>query len=207
MVLGTPKWMAPEQLEGKRPSPQTDLYSMGLVLYQCLCGRGPFDDLVDWQKVARAHMKTPPPPISAFVQGVPAELERLISAMLAKKPSDRPASAEAVAKVLRKLRIELEAVNEVTSSSLASQTEPTPMQFDTMAAAAMASPKSNDVTFPDAPNPRRIVANAEAETGGAGPLWSTTQLPQPLAGGSTTARAQQAPQMTAQPGGRGTRCG
>jgi serine/threonine-protein kinase len=172
MYLGTPKWSAPEQLFGQRPTAQTDLYSMGLVVFHCLCGRGPFDNLGDPMAIARAHLKKPPPPISDFVQGAPAELERLVMAMLAKEPSARPGSAAMVAIALRKLLLELEATHEVTSAGTGSHTEPTPMQFDAMK--AIANSGSNEVTFPDAPQPRRIVAAAEAETGGRGPLWSTT---------------------------------
>jgi serine/threonine-protein kinase len=183
MYLGTPKWSAPEQLAGKRPTTQTDLYSMGLVLFHCLCGRGPFDDLGDAAAIMRAHLKRVPPPISAFVQGMPPELERLVKAMLAKEPSDRPNSAALVAKALRKLLLQLEAAYEIASYSPASQTEPTPMQFNSMA--ALASSRGKDVTFPDAPQSRRIVAAAEAETGFRGPLGPPavrTALPPPVAG-------------------------
>ena len=67
-----------------------------------VCGRGPFDECrgVD---VAEAHMRTPPPPLSTFVQNVPDELEHIVTSWLAKEPPRRPPSAALLAIKLREV--------------------------------------------------------------------------------------------------------
>jgi serine/threonine protein kinase len=97
MFLGTFRWAAPEQFTNQRPTAQTDLYSMGMVLYRCLCGRGPFDGVVDEAAIGRAHLLETPPALSAFVSGIPEDLEALVMQMLSKAPAGRPQSAAEVA--------------------------------------------------------------------------------------------------------------
>ena len=64
--LGTLRYAAPEQLRGEKPTPKTDVYSAGLVLYEVIAGHGPFDDEGDASRIAAAHMNQPPPPVSPF---------------------------------------------------------------------------------------------------------------------------------------------
>jgi serine/threonine-protein kinase len=96
-TLFAPKYMAPEQITGQSFTPKTDLYAAGLVLYEMLCGRGPFDDLVSAERVMEAHVKAPAPSIRAFAPWVPESIDRLLQSALAKRPSDRPADAYAFA--------------------------------------------------------------------------------------------------------------
>ena len=101
-LFGTPAYMAPEQLLGDVALPASDLFSLGVVLYQCLAAAKPFDREADRQGDAgRATglrtRRDPPVPLRARVTDVPRVIERLIMSCLEKNPDDRPASAREVA--------------------------------------------------------------------------------------------------------------
>jgi serine/threonine protein kinase len=97
MVLGTPAYLAPERVAGGPVRPATDVYALGLLLYRALAGRMPWNATTVTQMV-KAHVYTSPHRLPA-VPGLPAEVGRLLGRCLAKKPGDRPSSAE-VAQVL-----------------------------------------------------------------------------------------------------------
>ncbi|HEY3816048.1 MAG TPA: protein kinase [Polyangiaceae bacterium] len=101
--LGTLRYAAPEQLRGEKPTPKVDVYAAGLVLYELIAGRGPFDDEGDQHKVAAAHIHKPAPPLSHFVV-IPRELDALLAAALAKLPGQRPRDAFSFAASLRNLK-------------------------------------------------------------------------------------------------------
>jgi serine/threonine-protein kinase len=100
-TMGSLHYMAPEQIQGKPPlSNRTDLYALGCVLFELLCGRTPFVGEA-MAEILQQHIRQPPPKISSFVVDCPIELETLIAQLLEKKPEDRPQSAQAVAVRLR----------------------------------------------------------------------------------------------------------
>jgi serine/threonine-protein kinase len=96
-VMGTAAYLAPEQAEGKPASPATDVYSLGIVAYQCLAGRRPFegDSPV---ATALAHLRDPAPPLPA---DVPPAVRAVVEKAMAKNPADRFASAAALAAAAR----------------------------------------------------------------------------------------------------------
>ncbi len=100
--VGTLRYASPEQILGEPLDGSSDVYSLGLVLYEMLCGRGPFDDVTEPVAVGGAHVNRPPPPLSQFV-AVPAEIERIVLASLSKKPEERPRDASSFAEELRRL--------------------------------------------------------------------------------------------------------
>ncbi|MGH7272183.1 MAG: serine/threonine-protein kinase, partial [Polyangiaceae bacterium] len=102
--LGTLRYAAPEQLRGEKPTVRTDVYSAGLVVYEIIAGRGPFDDEGDARRVAAAHLNKNPPRLSSFVRDVPRELDALLMATLAKNPDARPRDAFSFAASLRNLK-------------------------------------------------------------------------------------------------------
>jgi serine/threonine protein kinase len=100
VFVGTWKYAAPEQIRGERATPATDLYAVGLVLYEMLCGIGPFEHLDSGSLVSQAHLREIPPPVSKFAPWVPPSVVELIAAALAKEPRQRPRSAHAFAERL-----------------------------------------------------------------------------------------------------------
>jgi tetratricopeptide (TPR) repeat protein len=86
--LGTPSYMAPEQVEGKPASPATDIYALGVVAYEMLAGHLPFEADTPIG-TAMKRLREDPPPLSGEVPGLPPELERLVHRCLARSPRDR----------------------------------------------------------------------------------------------------------------------
>jgi serine/threonine protein kinase len=92
MVLGTVRYMAPEQVEGRRVDPRTDIFAFGVVLYEMLTGRKAFEGKSQPSLIA-AIMNVDPTPLSALLPAVPRALDRLVTRCLAKDPDDRWQSA------------------------------------------------------------------------------------------------------------------
>ncbi|MGC5009881.1 serine/threonine-protein kinase [Streptosporangium sp. DT93] len=89
MLMGTVQYVSPEQVSGDPLTPATDIYSLGVVAYECLAGRAPF--VADTQvAVALMHIGEPPPPLPG---DVPPMVRDLVTACLSKDPRRRPAGA------------------------------------------------------------------------------------------------------------------
>jgi eukaryotic-like serine/threonine-protein kinase len=91
-ILGTPAYLAPERLAGAPAAPASDLYSLGIVAYECLAGRPPFAGTS--KAVATAHRDSPLPPLP---DTVPPDVAELVAELTAKDPAARPESAGEVA--------------------------------------------------------------------------------------------------------------
>ena len=102
-VVGTPRFLSPEQARAQRLDARADLYGVGLVLYYLLAGRGPFDHLAGDHEVIRAHLYETPSPPSRFAPGrVCSDLDAVVLRALAKVPGERHATARAFAEDLVK---------------------------------------------------------------------------------------------------------
>jgi len=99
--LGTPQYMSPEQCRGETVDGRSDLYAIGLILYEMLAGRGPFVGNTPLEYVAH-HLKGEPTPLSMFARVRP-ELEAVVMRLLSKRRDDRPPSASALERELRAL--------------------------------------------------------------------------------------------------------
>ncbi len=99
-VLGTAWYLSPEQAAGKEASPAGDIYSLGVVAYECLAGHRPFDGPTP-VAVLLAHQRDTAPPLPT---PVPRPVSELVLAMMARSPEDRPASAGELSRAASRLR-------------------------------------------------------------------------------------------------------
>ncbi|MBL8605905.1 MAG: serine/threonine protein kinase, partial [Myxococcales bacterium] len=139
-VFGTPRYMSPEQAQGKALDPRSDLYALGVILYQMLAGRPPFAD-DDAVVVMARHIKTQPRPLSEVCPDaqIPPEVERVVMRTLSKDPNDRPPSAEALSVELARA---LETTGALTSGvriSVSQPPQPIPALLAPVAVAAPAA--------------------------------------------------------------------
>src|SRR6266540_1302180 len=95
-MVGTPAYMAPEQLQGKRVDARTDIYALGVVLYQALTGECPFVAETPLA-VAMMHIHNPLRPPRQLKSDIPESIERIILRAMAKSPEDRFQTAEEMA--------------------------------------------------------------------------------------------------------------
>lgn len=103
LVLGSPGYMAPELLAGASPSPASDLYALGALLYELLTGHRPFEADALGELLRRVATE-PAPDLRQRRPDLPPALAALLAALLAKQPGQRPAGAEGVAQALEALR-------------------------------------------------------------------------------------------------------
>src|SRR5437868_12694684 len=99
-VLGTAAYLAPEQARGEEAGPRADLYSLGVVTYQLLSGRLPYE-ANSLSELALKQQRELPPPVHELNPAVPIELSRAVSLSLALDQHERPPSAMELADVLR----------------------------------------------------------------------------------------------------------
>lgn len=100
LVWGTPQYYSPEQAQGQSPTPASDVYSIGIMLYEALAGRLPFDGRTA-ADLARQHMTAPPPPLHEINPSVTLQLEGIINRALAKDPAQRYRDADQLARILQ----------------------------------------------------------------------------------------------------------
>ena len=102
-ALGTPEYMSPEQASAQAIDHRSDLYSLGVVLYECLTGTLPFES--PNTEVLLANIKHEPHrPVAEVAPGIPATLSAVVDRCLAKRPEDRYADGAALAEALRAAR-------------------------------------------------------------------------------------------------------
>jgi serine/threonine-protein kinase len=101
-TVGSLSYMSPEQIRGTEPDPRSDLYSLGIVLYEMLTGKRPFQGDSNYAIMA-AHLKEIPAPPDKVVPWIAAPLSEIIMKAIAKDPADRFQSAEDFRSALREM--------------------------------------------------------------------------------------------------------
>jgi serine/threonine-protein kinase len=109
LVMGSPAYMAPEQIRGQAADQRADLYALGVLTYFLVAGREPFssDNVAE---VLQQQVEATPPPLSQFRPNVPPAIQTMVDRALAKDPNRRPASVFAFLEELTAARAELTVV-------------------------------------------------------------------------------------------------
>jgi len=103
LLWGTPHYFSPEQAAGKIPTPASDVYALGVIFFEMLTGRLPFE-AETLSGLALKHMNEPAPPVTAYNPAVPPQLERIIMKVLDKEPNGRYRTAGQLESILRSYR-------------------------------------------------------------------------------------------------------
>jgi serine/threonine protein kinase/Tfp pilus assembly protein PilF len=115
-VLGTVRYMSPEQTCGAPVDKRTDIWSLGIVFYEMLTGHTPFTGDTP-QEVMTSILEMEPPPLTSYVKQTPADLQQIISKTLRKDREERYHTAQELLQVLKNLRHKLEVVAESERST------------------------------------------------------------------------------------------
>ncbi len=99
MVWGTPQYFAPEQATGQPTTPASDVYSIGIVLFESLTGTLPFTG-ENGAEIAMKHLSEPPPPVDLLNPAVTPELAQIVNKLLSKEPAARYRTAGQLARIL-----------------------------------------------------------------------------------------------------------
>jgi serine/threonine-protein kinase len=99
MMMGTPEYMAPEQIEGREVSEKTDIYAFGIVLYEMLAGSTPFRAATAAAVLAK-QLQEAPAPLGRLRRDVPPEVDQVVIQALEKDPRERPSSMEEIVRAL-----------------------------------------------------------------------------------------------------------
>jgi eukaryotic-like serine/threonine-protein kinase len=182
-VMGTLPYMSPEQVRGERLDPRSDLFSIGIVLYEMLTGRRPFDD-TSGAATASAILTRDPLPLARFAPDTPAELERIVTKSLRKDVDERYQTAKDLLIDLKALKdeqafqVRLERASPRSDRPAGSDAGSTPRRLDT------AIPATAPASTPAGPLPTRsglrllVISGAVLAVAAAGGwlLWRNAQV-------------------------------
>jgi serine/threonine-protein kinase len=144
IVLGSPRYMSPEQVAGKRAEPRSDLFSVGVILYEMVTGRPPFNG-EDVTSVMFQILNFVPPPPSSLNPEVPEMLDFIVAKAIAKAPADRYGNTREMATDLRDCQRRLQTAEALAPAAITTSKR----------AVASFSPEAADLLAQTAPSTRR----------------------------------------------------
>ncbi|NQX13966.1 protein kinase [Microbacteriaceae bacterium VKM Ac-2855] len=157
-VMGTVQYLSPEQASGQPASPATDIYSLGIVAYECLAGRRPFTG-ESQVAIAMAQINETPPELPVTVA---EPVRNLVYSCIAKKPADRPATAAHLARAAQALRIgDVRAAALAVPTIIGSGIEVATVATTVMPGAAAATTQATTLLPSGAPATTALAASAE----------------------------------------------
>jgi eukaryotic-like serine/threonine-protein kinase len=145
-IVGTPHYMSPEQAGGERVDPRGDIYSLGIILYELICGRVPFDG-ENYRSILSQHLLDEPAPFELVAPWleVPALLEQIVRRCLAKQPSQRFESMAELGAELRQFEsTSLDSERKSSPGSSGPASEASEIETGTRAIARMTRPTVAD---------------------------------------------------------------
>lgn len=171
VVWGSPHYFAPEQARGERPTPASDVYSIGIVMFEMLTGRLPYVG-TNQQELAMAHIKERVPMATEFNPAVPEALARIVFKIMSKEPSARYQMADQLGRILQEYQgrsKDRTVAGPAAPSSVPEQSDkpsippppmpqrnkPTPISSEPTArySAAPVAPQTYDPRHPSVPSP------------------------------------------------------
>jgi serine/threonine-protein kinase len=157
VVWGSPLYFSPEQAAGQAPSPASDVYSLGVVIYEMLTGRPPFVAKTA-EKLVELHRDALPQPPSELNPAISPELEQIMLKVLAKEPAARYRTADQLGRVLMTFgQMQKKPI-------VVAKPEPPPAPSGTGPTVAAKPPESQPVFIPPQPQPRPVQAAVVEET-------------------------------------------
>jgi serine/threonine protein kinase len=156
VVWGSPHYFSPEQARGEKPTPASDVYSIGIVMFEMLTGRLPYTG-ASQQELALAHLREPVPLVSDFNPSVPENLAKIVYKVMSKEPSMRYSIADQLGNILKSYRERSQqhtALNMPSSSSppmpqaSVPLPPPPPLRTGSMSQPPPPMPAASQPTFP-----------------------------------------------------------
>ncbi|HET7503711.1 MAG TPA: protein kinase [Kofleriaceae bacterium] len=182
-MIGTLDYMSPEQMVGGQCAPSSDIYTLGIVMYEMIAGKKPYEDATSAAAALAAVLTVTPDRVSTLAI-VPADVDRVVMRCIERAHGDRFQSASDLAAALDEiLAAGDEAVTSVAPSSKPPQLGPrsTPSSTPSPVASPVASPMASPVASIDKPAPAgpRPAPAGPTRTPGSGPVAKPTPTPEP----------------------------
>ncbi len=169
-LIGTPRYMSPEQLRMQQVDGRSDIFSLGITLYDSVTGRAPFEGASPFE-IATAILSEEPAQLSRYSQGIPAELKRIVNRALKKNREERYQTAGDLLADLKNLKLDLEMEEKFRR---AGQAEP-----QTETAPSIDLPPALPGAADSAPSSQKSLGSQLEPVGGAVPLGSKFYIVRP----------------------------
>ncbi len=159
-IIGTPYYISPEQAKGKPADIRSDLYSLGVVMFQMVTGQVPFKAETPWS-IINMHISSPPPKIEKLNKDVPKELRHIIYKLLRKRPRDRYQTPGELLEALSKLSASMKSTQEIAKTMVISP----PEQLEATVVLPASGTEERTVVLPSSGGEEQTVV-LESEPGG-----------------------------------------